>query len=102
MLKQIRGVIRSAPKAEEVISYGVCCYKYHGMLIAFGVYKDGCSLYSISMTLLNEIKDLKGATISGKTLHLSPTKPLPKSLIKKIVKARLKENELRFKNKKKK
>ena len=46
MLKQIRSIIRSVvPGAEELTSYMIPCYKQQGMLVGFGVHKNGCSFY---------------------------------------------------------
>ena len=97
MLKQIRSVIRSVvPDAEELISYQVPSYKYHGMLVGFGVQKNGCSLYTMNAKLLGSLsKELKGLEYSKATLHFNPQRPLPVALIKKIVRRRIKENEER-------
>ena len=46
-LQNIRKVIRAAaPKASEVISYGVPAYKHHGMLVGFGASKAHCSFFT--------------------------------------------------------
>jgi hypothetical protein len=36
-------------------------------------------------------KDLHGLKLSGATIHFTPQEPIPKKLIQKILKARLKE-----------
>ena len=97
MLEQMRVIIRSvAPNAEEVVSYGVPVYKHHGMFIGFGVHKGGCSLYAMNTRILGEFSsELKGAKISGSTLHFDVKKKLPVTLVKKLVKARMKQNEER-------
>ena len=47
VLAQIRATIRkAAPKAEEVISYGMPAYKQHGYLIFFSAYKKHIGLYA--------------------------------------------------------
>lgn len=99
MLVQIRDIIRAvAPQAEEAVSYGVACYRHHGMFIGFGVHKGGCSLYAMNTTILGEFKDEireKGIKVSGSTIHFDPQKKLPVALLKKLVKARMKQNEER-------
>lgn len=95
MLQQIRTLIRSiVPAAEEVISYQVPIYKYHGMLTGFGVRKDGCSLYTMNAKLLQFFpKEMTNIKYSGSTLHFDPKKALPVALIKKIIRQRMKANE---------
>ena len=47
-LEQVRNVIQSsAPKAEEVISYNMPAFKYHGMLVYFAGYKNHIGFYSL-------------------------------------------------------
>ncbi len=102
-LEELRAIIKSVvPKAEELISYQVPSFKHHYMLVGIGVNKKYCSLYTMSSTLTKELKDeLKGVTVSGMTLHFLPGAKLPTALVKKIVKARAKENETKALTKKK-
>ena len=95
MLMQIRGIIRSvAPEAEEVVSYRVPCYKHYGMFIGFGAHKSGCSLYAMNTHILSEFSsELKDLKHSGSTIHFDVKKKLPVALVKKLVKARMKQNE---------
>ncbi len=97
MLKKIRSVIQAAvPKAEEVVSYMMPCYKHFGMLVGFGTHKKGCSFYTMNPRFLPTLAaDLDGYKYTGSTIHFDPQKPLPVSLIKKIIKLRIKENEER-------
>ena len=98
-LQQLRAIIQSAaPKAEEMISYGVPSFKYHYMLVGIGANKKACSFFVMSSTLLKEIaEDLKGYKCNTGTIYFNPEDKLPVALIKKIVKLRLKENEERAK-----
>ena len=97
MLKHIRSIIRSVvPDAEEVISYQVPSYKYHGMLVGLGVHKNGCSLYTMNARILGPLsKELNDLTYSRSTIHFNPQRPLPVAFIKKLVRQRMKENEER-------
>jgi hypothetical protein len=46
----------------------------------------------MSPRLVNKMrKDLQGLQLSGATIHFTPQDPIPKLLIQKILKARLKE-----------
>ena len=40
-LQQIRQAVKvTAPKSEEMISYGMPAFKYHGMLVYFAAFKN--------------------------------------------------------------
>lgn len=95
-LEKLRQVIRTtAPKAEETISYGIPSYKLDGMLVGFGFFKNHCTFFVMSNTLLKEkaFKDeLKGYKGSLSGIHFPHDKMLPVALVKKIVKARMKYN----------
>jgi uncharacterized protein YdhG (YjbR/CyaY superfamily) len=96
-LLAVRNAIKAAaPKAEEVISYGIPTYKHKGMLIHFASFKNHCGLYVVNKNILKTFaKELMGYYSTGSTIHFTPDKPLPVSLIKKIVKLRIAENEER-------
>lgn len=95
MLEKLRAAIKAAaPEAEELISYRIPTYKYHGMLVHFLANEKYCSFVVTSKTTIEQFKtELADYKISGTTIHFTPDNPLPASLVKKIVKARLKENE---------
>lgn len=102
-LHELRAIIKSvAPQAEELISYQVPSFKWHYMLVGFGVTKKFCSLYPMSTSINKKMTDeLKGVKISGTTLHFTPDEPLPVELIKKIVFTRMQENEIKALSRKK-
>lgn len=102
-LEKLRTIIRSlVPQAEESISYQVACFKYRYMLVGIGANKNYCSLYTMSPSLASALKkEFKEVKISGATIHLPPSEPLPVALIKKIVKTRVKENEAKYSQKSK-
>ena len=95
-LKKIRAVIRTAAPAEttEIISYGMPMYKYNGMLLGFAAYPKHCSLFLATSSLLKMFKEeLSRYKTSKGTIRFPPDKPLPASLVKKIVKARVAQND---------
>lgn len=94
LLKKIRQTIRkTAPKADEMISYGIAGYKYHGMLIYFAGFASHVSLYPAPRSA-EEFKKELAAYKGGKgTMQLPLDKPLPLNLIKRIIKFRIKANE---------
>ena len=92
-LQSLRTEILSVmPDAEEVISYGVPMFKRNGKgVISMSAKKDDCSLHLMSPPLAKAMEGELKKYLKGVTLHFKPDQPLPASLVKKIVKARLKE-----------
>jgi uncharacterized protein YdhG (YjbR/CyaY superfamily) len=104
-LNKIRSMIRSASPAEatEAISYGMPAFKYKGSLVAFAAFSNHCSLFPMNSSLIKTFKkELEGFETSKGTIRFPGDKPLPAALLKKLVKARVTENEQREKAKKKK
>lgn len=96
-IEALRKIIRTTiPEAKETISYQVICYHYLYMLVGIGVKKGFCSFYVMSPSLVKSMaRELVDVKYSGATIHLPLKEPLPVSLIKKIIKQRVLENELR-------
>lgn len=94
MLENLRQTIKSvAPKAEEVISYAMPAFKYHGMLVYFSAFKNHCSLFPANSSLIAKMEEeLKPYRTAKGTIQFTVEKPLPVALVKKIVKARIQEN----------
>ena len=92
-LQRIRDIILSTiPNVKERIAYKICVFSIKKDLVGFAAYKDYCSFYTMSPTLVRNMKkDLNGYRVSGATIHFTPQEPLPESLIKKLLKERLKE-----------
>jgi len=93
-LEKMRRIIKTTvPEAEEVISYGMPAYRYHGMLVYFAGFKNHYSLFPGNASMIAEMAEaLKGYKTSKGTIQFALDKPMPVTLIKKIVKARMKEN----------
>jgi uncharacterized protein YdhG (YjbR/CyaY superfamily) len=97
-LKKVRAVIRSAAPAEatECLSYGIPAFRYKGALVGYAAFKEQCSLFPMSAALIEALKDdLEGYSLSKGTIRFAVDKPLPAGLIKKLVKARVTQNELK-------
>jgi uncharacterized protein YdhG (YjbR/CyaY superfamily) len=91
-LKRIRATIRSVVPAEttEAISYGIPTFKYKGSLVAFAAFKNHCSLFPMSGSVIEAFrKELKDFQTSKGTLRFPVDKPLPAALVKKLVRARI-------------
>jgi uncharacterized protein YdhG (YjbR/CyaY superfamily) len=100
-LKKVRAVIQSVlpGEATEVISYRIPCVKYKGMLVGYAAFPDHCSLFGMSGTLLGPLKEeLKNYSTSKGTIRFAIDKPLPTTLIKKLVKSAITEKEKRLKS----
>jgi uncharacterized protein YdhG (YjbR/CyaY superfamily) len=97
-LQKIRATIRSAVPAEatESIFYRMPAFRYKGPLIAFAAFTNHCSVFPMSASLIEQFKgDLKKYVTSKGTIRFPMDKPLPEALVKKLVKARVKQNELK-------
>ena len=95
-LNKIRAVIRAAapPEATEVISYRIPMFKYKGMLIGFAAFSNHCSLFPGSLSAMKALKnEFKDFETSKGTIRFPVDKPPSDALVKKLVKARLAENE---------
>ena len=102
-LEKIRKAIKAAaPKATEVISYQIPMYKQHGMLVGFAAFKDHCSFFPGAKPVATYKDELKAYETSKGTIRFPIGKPLPTALVKRLVKARIAENEERASEKAKK
>src|SRR5829696_5703054 len=94
-LEKVRATIRAAaPKAEEYITYGLPAFRLDGRpLVAFGSSKTHCAFYPMSATTVSaHAADLAKWETSKGTIRFQPDRPLPATLIRKLVKARIAEN----------
>jgi uncharacterized protein YdhG (YjbR/CyaY superfamily) len=96
-LQQLRETILSAaPGAEEVISYQIPTYKKGGPLVHFAAFAKHCSLVVVNKDIIKTFAaELANFKTSGTTIQFTPEQPLPASLVKKVVKRRIEENNAR-------
>jgi uncharacterized protein YdhG (YjbR/CyaY superfamily) len=93
-LDKVRETIRAAvPRAEECISYAIPAFRLDGKIVAgFAATAKGCSYFPFSgstlRTLADEVEDYDQTKSS---LHFDPARPLPATLVRKLVKARIAE-----------
>lgn len=93
-LVRLRRIIKAAaPAAEEVISYRMPYYKYHGALGGFAAFEDHVSLFG---ALSDEERNWfrRYETARG-TIRFPIGAPLPSALITRLMKARMRRNEAR-------
>jgi uncharacterized protein YdhG (YjbR/CyaY superfamily) len=93
-LKELRAVIRkTAPAAEERISYGMPYYAYNGRLAYFSLWKAHIGLYIPTPVIEEHEKELAAFETTDATVRFPFDKKLPVALIRRLVKARMKKNE---------
>ena len=92
-LQQLRQTIRkAAPEAEETISYQIPTFKLRGFLVHFAAYKNHIGFYPTSSGVRAFRKELARYEGSTGTVRFPMNKPLPLSLVSRIVKFRVREN----------
>jgi uncharacterized protein YdhG (YjbR/CyaY superfamily) len=92
LLRELRKTIHAlVPEVEECISYRMPAFRYDGVIIAgFAARSSSCSFYPFSgRTLKTLAKDVAGYSQTKSALHFSAEKPLPASLVRKLLDARM-------------
>ncbi len=101
-LENLRRKIRTIlPRAEECISYSMPAFRYEGHVVAgFLATKTGCSYFPFSGTTLATLgEDLVGYDKTKSALHFDTGRPLPVTLVRKLLKARVAETQTKAKTK---
>lgn len=89
----LRAAIRqAAPQAEETISYNMPAFKLNGILVWYAVFKNHIGFYPKASAIVAFKSELAPFKTSKGAIQFPMDKPLPLSLVKKIVKFRIKEN----------
>lgn len=93
LLKQIREVIKkAAPESEETINYGIPTFVLNGNLVHFSGYRSHIGFYPGASGIKNFQKEISKFKSAKGSVQFPIDQPLPISLITKIVKFRVKEN----------
>ena len=94
---RLRATIRSSvpPSATEVISYQIPAFKDERVLVWFAAFSNHCSLFPTNAVIEKFADQLQGFTTSKGTVQFPLNKPLPVTLIKKMVKERVAEDKAR-------
>lgn len=93
-LQKLRRTIQSAaPQAEECISYGLAGFRLNGKPLAgFAAWVNHLSFYPMSGAIIKALAgDLKAYETSKGAIRFAIDKPLPVTLVRKLVKARIAE-----------
>lgn len=96
-LVTIREAIRSVvpPEATEIISYKIPAFKHKKVLVWYAAFANHCSLFPTAAVIEAHEDELKGFSTSKGTIHFPLDKPMPIALIKKLMRARVEQNESR-------
>jgi uncharacterized protein YdhG (YjbR/CyaY superfamily) len=94
-LEDLRMLIKATvPDVQERISYGTSViFAVKRDLVGFVAQKKHLSFFTMSPELATSMRDAIKAPnrVSGATIHFSPDNPLPRSLVKRILRGRLEE-----------
>jgi len=98
-LQALREIIRAAaPAAEECISYQMPAFKLNGMLVGFAAAKNHCALYAWNGSAVGMFADeLRGYDTSKGTIRFTPQKPLPETLVRRLVEMKVAKNAQKLK-----
>ena len=94
VLEKIRSTIRkSAPKAEEAISYGIPAFSLKGRgLVYFAAWKNHIGFYPTPSGIEAFKKELAPFKQEKGSVQFPLDKPIPYDLVKKIVRYKVTEN----------
>jgi uncharacterized protein YdhG (YjbR/CyaY superfamily) len=86
-------ILEVVPDAEQVISYRVPAFRVRGKVVAgFAAFKDHLSYLPFSGSVLEQLgNELQGYTMTKSALHFPIDRPLPKTLVKKLIGVRLEQ-----------
>lgn len=96
ILEKIRGIVReAAPEAQEAIKYQIPTFVLNGNLVHFAAFQKHIGFYP-TPSGIEQFKDALSAYHSAKgSVQFPLDSPIPYTLIKKIVKFRVNENNTR-------
>lgn len=85
-----RTILEIVPDAEEVISYRVPAFRVDGRIVAgFAAFRNHLSYLPFSGSVLQELAgELEGYTMTKSALHFRVDRPLPGTLVRKLIAAR--------------
>jgi len=93
ILEQVRSTIKqAAPNAKETIKYGIPAFLLNGDLVYFAAFKNHIGLYPAPTGKEDFKKELSIYKTGKGSVQFPLDKPMPLSLITKIVKFRMQKN----------
>ena len=101
-LEELRKLVKATiPKAEESISWGVPFYRHNGLLCGFSVFKKHVT-FGLAFVFVDELRKVleeKGYATGKKTVQIKFDQKVPATIIKQMLKERVKINEDKKKSK---
>ena len=91
MLAMRKTILSIIPHAEEVVSYGMPAFKVNGSVVAGILHaKNHVGYYPFSGSVIRLFsKELKDFSTTTSAIHVPIDKPLSKTLLSKLIKARI-------------
>jgi uncharacterized protein YdhG (YjbR/CyaY superfamily) len=88
-----RTILEIVPEAEHGLSHRVPAFRVRGKVVAgFAAFANHLSYLPFSGSVLGQLADeLQGYTMTKSSLHFPVDRPLPKTLVKKLIAVRLQE-----------
>lgn len=93
MMESLRKIIHSTVKCDEAVAYNMPAMRFNGKIICcFAMNKDHLGFYPYSGSVISSMKKelIKYTTTKG-SVRFPKNKKLPAGIIKKLLKARIKE-----------
>ena len=85
-------IIAAAPEAESCMSYSMPAVKRHGVVVYYACWAKHMALYPMPSALRAFAERLEAWVTSMSTVRFPHGEPLPKDLIREVVKFRVREN----------
>ena len=84
-------ILEIVPEAEQGLSYRVPAFRVRGKVVAgFAAFKEHLSYLPFSGSVLEALGDeVRGYTMTKSSLHFPVERPLPKTLVERLITARL-------------
>jgi uncharacterized protein YdhG (YjbR/CyaY superfamily) len=91
MLAMRKTILSIIPEAEEVVSYGMPAFKFNGNVVAGILHaKNHVGYYPFSGSIVKLFsQELKNYSTTKSAIHVPVDKPLSKTLLKKLIRARI-------------
>lgn len=91
MLAMRKTILSIIPEAEEVVSYGMPAFKVNGNVVAGILHaKNHVGYYPFSGSIVKLFsQELKNYSTTKSAIHVPVDKPLSKTLLKKLIRARI-------------
>ena len=92
-LQKLRREIKAAaPKAVELIAWGMPAFRQGRLLVGYAAFKEHCSFFPMSAEVIRRhAAGLRKYETTKGSIHFSASKPLPAALVRRLVKARIAE-----------